>query len=577
MTSFCLKLDKDKPVGLEVMAEPGARKDVDHCALGDVEAVVVGYPYRTSPASWVNARGVVEAYLSRGKDFVKDLDGSFAIVIVDHEKGSAMVATDRGASYPVFKAVDEDHLIFSDSVEEICSHLPGVTLDRQALAQFLTLSFMLGDRTHFEEIKAVRPGTIVEVDPQLEAAESKYWRLVDHEPGPRVDAREALERFNMATRTAFELDETALVSLSGGLDSRAILSACMPFKDRVRGYTFDPARSRDINVARIIRRRTGIQGSTRLIDEQMLTRMPENAERMMRWTSGMVNFLAWSHLPEIYASECPGAGTHMYGIGGELMRCFCVLDGLENLRSNADVVPSAVTRFRFGDAGDLLRASATEGLEPVSDTVSAALDSTGAGDPLLASECLYLEQRVAKSITFSMFPAGRFTRLLNPFLNSSVLEAVPRVSPAMKYHSRLHRYIIDENSPLLANIVLDTGKLVTLRTPRPGTIAYSAYYRGRNVGRRIVNRTWKALTGDPLLYRGPYNYGALTARYQREFVQRTLDPENMVLADLIDAEKVAEVKRRSLSGSNIAFASASNLMSAELWLKNIARLARLEV
>jgi hypothetical protein len=575
--ALLLRVPRVEPIEFAVEREPDGRKDVDHCRRDDIEAVVVGYPYRSSPPAWVDARGAIDAYLFRGADFVEDLDGSFAIVIVDHQKGSALVATDRGGSYPVFKAYDGDTLLFSDSIEPLCRQLPAVSLDRQALLQFLAFSFMLGDRTHFHEIKTVRPATVLEFAPGGHATETRYWNLADHYSGQRLDNRDTLHRFNTAVRTAFELGETALLPLSGGLDSRAILSAAMPFKEKIRTYTFGPAGFRDLKVARIINRRTGIEGSTRLIDEHMLESMPRNAERLMRWSSGMVNFIVWSHLPEIYASECPGAGTHMYGIGGEMMRCFCALDGLENLRTNADIAPGVEFRFRFGDSGDMLKDTVADNLQPLRSTIMSLLDATGAGDPLLASECLYLEARVAKAITFSMFPAGRFTRVLNPFLQAPVLESVPRVSPLMKYHSRLHRYIIDENSPLLASVILDTGKLATLRLPRPGTLAYYTYYRSQNVGRRLVNRAWKAMKGDPLLFQGPYDYGALTARHQRQFVLETLDPDNMVLGDLIDADKLRVLVRRTLAGSNAVFGSASNLMCAELWLKSVGRLTHLRV
>jgi hypothetical protein len=83
--------------------------------------------------------------------------------------------------------------------------------------------------------------------------------------------------------------------------------------------------------------------------------------------------------------------------------------------------------------------------------------------------------------------------------------------------------------------------------------------------------------GDPLLFQGPYDYGALTARHQRQFVLETLDPDNMVLGDLIDADKLRVLVRRTLAGSNAVFGSASNLMCAELWLKSVGRLTHLRV
>jgi hypothetical protein len=225
----------------------------------------------------------------------------------------------------------------------------------------------------------------------------------------------------------------------------------------------------------------------------------------------------------------------------------------------------------------MLKDRVADDLEPVRSTIMSLLDETGAGDPLLASECLYLEQRVAKSITFSMFPAGRFTRVLNPFLQAPVSSSNDMMVERTGSRSSATRSIIDENSPLLASVILDTGKLATLRLPRPGTLAYYTYYRSQNVGRRLVNRAWKAMKGDPLLVQGPYDYGALTARHQRQFVLETLDPDNMVLGDLIDADKLRVLVRRTLAGSNAVFGSASNLMCAELWLKSVGRLTHLRV
>ena len=558
-------------------AECADLKDVQHATADDVEAIVLGHPYRSDRVDWCDAHDVVETYGKRGKDFVKDLHGSFAVVICDRLENRVLAATDRAATYPLFLARGPAGLMFSDSIEELCCRLGRVTLDRRALSELLTLCYMLDDRTLLEEVRTVRPATVVEVDGRGHVSERIYWRLSDFVQEAPVDEREVLDLFNDGVHGALETPGEIVLSLSGGLDSRAIMSACMPARERLRCYTFGPARSRDVAIGKRTCRKVGMATRVTPIDERTLETFPQSSERMMRWSNGLVNFIAWSHLPAIYEKECSGAGVHMYGIGGEMLRLYLVAHGPGEVASKADIAGAVVSMGVPDMARALLAGLQADQPDMVRDSVRESLDATGIDEPVLASECWYLDQRMSRYIALSILPAERFCRQYNPFLHTPVLEAVPRLRAEMKRHSRMHRYIVDHNSPELASVILASGELATLRPRRLSTLWDYGYCQARNTARRTLNKASGAIRGEPLVFQGHYNYGGLTARDQRQFVLDTLAPDSMVLADLVDIEAVKDIVGRSLSGSNVAFRAAGNLMSAEMWLKRVGSVADLRV
>jgi asparagine synthase (glutamine-hydrolysing) len=169
---------------------------------------------------------LLQLYLHFGPDFVRDLEGEFAFVLVDRRNGRTMLARDRFGVKPLFIAMEAGLLLFGSEAKAILAHpssrrqLNMTALDRELHG------IVLPQDTLFVGISAVEPGTYL----LASRAGVETHRYADLDPAAAGtlsisfdDAAERLESvMTDAVRRRFRGDAEVGLFLSGGLDSSAI-------------------------------------------------------------------------------------------------------------------------------------------------------------------------------------------------------------------------------------------------------------------------------------------------------------------------------------------------------------------
>ena len=184
---------------------------------------------------------IVHLYEELGPDFVRELNGMFALALWDDRRRRLVLARDRAGEKPLFYWVGNHTLIFASEIKSLlaCPEI-GRGLDRTALSQYFFYGYFPSPRTVFAEIRklpAAHRMVIEAGEIQLEA----YWRLQDHllPPGkpPVTSAQEEclVEELAGKLRDAcvsrLVSDVPLGVFLSGGIDSSmlvAIMSELTP-------------------------------------------------------------------------------------------------------------------------------------------------------------------------------------------------------------------------------------------------------------------------------------------------------------------------------------------------------------
>lgn len=184
------------------------------------------------------------------------LTGSFHLVAYDFDTRQLTLIVDRLASRPVFLYRDQRGLILASDIRAILG-IPGVdcSLDVESLAQFVRIQAILGDRTLYRGIRTVMPGTILRARVQECRLEAEtYWTLAALPPFS--DDAEAVPSLAFALQKAGERVvrgcQRGGVLLSGGLDSRLVLSLAKVGTDAVDAFTFGPALTDEGRVARSV-------------------------------------------------------------------------------------------------------------------------------------------------------------------------------------------------------------------------------------------------------------------------------------------------------------------------------------
>jgi asparagine synthase (glutamine-hydrolysing) len=171
---------------------------------------------------------IVHLYEDFGSDFVKHLNGMFAIALWDERNKTLLLARDRLGEKPLFYAPDKGALYFASEMKAILAVNPGLAhIDPHALRQYLDFGYIPDPLTAFTSIKKLPPGHLM----KFRAGEitlRKYWDV------PRFDTdcpaseeeclRELEQRLFETVRSRMIADVPLGAFLSGGVDSSIIVA-----------------------------------------------------------------------------------------------------------------------------------------------------------------------------------------------------------------------------------------------------------------------------------------------------------------------------------------------------------------
>ena len=193
---------------------------------------------------------IVHLYEEYGKNFIRYLNGQFAIALWDKKTKIFILARDRIGITPLFFTKEKDRLIFGSEIKAILpalDSLPG--MNSQALDQLFTFWAPVSPNTMFEGIEEVSPGEIIIFNNQKMTRE-KYWDWLYPVDGYYLtesedDLAEELKALLVdATKIRLRSDVPVGAYLSGGLDSSVLVSIIKNFTDtplRTFSIGFDEA------------------------------------------------------------------------------------------------------------------------------------------------------------------------------------------------------------------------------------------------------------------------------------------------------------------------------------------------
>jgi len=213
---------------------------------GDVTLVFNGeiYNYREIRCQLLERRHVfkthsdgeviVHLYEEQGPDFVRELNGMFALALWDDRRKQLILARDRAGEKPLFYWHRDHTLVFASEIKSLLAYPAiGRSLDNVALTQYFLCGYFPSPRTVFAEIRKlpaahqmVIQGGKIRIEP--------YWRLQEHllpagQPKVTVEKEKQLveglsEKLHEACVSRLVSDVPLGVFLSGGIDSSTLVA-----------------------------------------------------------------------------------------------------------------------------------------------------------------------------------------------------------------------------------------------------------------------------------------------------------------------------------------------------------------
>jgi len=174
-----------------------------------------------------DAEFVIHAFEEFGKDALHLLNGSYAFSIFDEDEEKIFLVSDRFGTRPLYYALNDGNLLFASTVKAILKYPYPKILNEKTLVKFFRYGKLgiLGDETWFEGIRVLPSASFLEFHRGNLRIE-KYWDInyiADHGRNIESVVNELVDKFRKAVNIRLQDNIKYGLSLSGGLDSRAVL------------------------------------------------------------------------------------------------------------------------------------------------------------------------------------------------------------------------------------------------------------------------------------------------------------------------------------------------------------------
>lgn len=246
------------------------------------------------------------AYETWGIDFVKKLNGSFALVIFDKRLNDLYIFRDPLGIKTLYWIHYQQYIVFSTEIKAIIclDFIPQIPY-LEGLGAFLYMGFMPQDLSPIANLNKLLPSSYLHITTQGTLALKSYWSFCDHALAKKIVTEEQLEneldahlKRAIAIQTASLTTEKVTCFMLGGLGSAATAHYLVEHlgKDRVEGYAvaYKGENERDLEGAQSAADSLGIKLHTYVLSvEDLIDQLPLLQWYMDEPTSDPHLILTW--------------------------------------------------------------------------------------------------------------------------------------------------------------------------------------------------------------------------------------------------------------------------------------------
>jgi asparagine synthase (glutamine-hydrolysing) len=179
---------------------------------------------------------ILAAYERWGEGCVDHLRGMFAFAIWDDRKKKLFAARDRFGIKPFHYTVQNGFFYFASEAKALLPFLREIDTDADALSEYLTFQYTIGEKTLFRGISTLLPGHVLRVE-NGSFSTRRYWDVqydVDFDHSPSYFERRFTELLSDSMLIHLRSDVPVGGYVSGGLDSSlvALLAAKLDHRSR---------------------------------------------------------------------------------------------------------------------------------------------------------------------------------------------------------------------------------------------------------------------------------------------------------------------------------------------------------
>jgi len=508
------------PVSLALIGRslPGVNSDTTTAENDDYKAWVNGRIFSVDSATECVIEAKNEAQLLL--DFYKDerlyaslgkIDGVFSAVILDCKRRLIHLITDRyGLAYLYWMVGKEGFFAWSSELKSLLTfNTSPPEVNPESLKNFLTHGYMFNDETWFKGIELVSPASIYTWRMEDKTLiRNTYWswsniKLKQREEDEAVATMGELFQKAVRLRTA-SLEQTT-ISLSGGLDSRAILAA-LPKRDTPWIYAGT----------------VGNPDSAEVLLAQMAARKRNDIVQHNIRPSSALNLV--ERIPAIWLCDGMTSIKHLHGAQPkkETVPCYISLNGF---------------------LGDVIAGGSYM------------------NNPQF-SEAALLNSRGRRFINVGLIYNSQTRMNIIPFMDNALVEYCLSLEPHLRQDSRVYKKMLLEYFPDYFNTIpwTSTGKPIG-NASKDWTFYIDSHSEQAKFRQLLKN--------DPDAFRAkPYVDYATMLRQEptRSFLLTLLQSRTMILCPYVDSTVIDALLKAHQAGSDYS-ELLCRYLTAELYLR----------
>jgi len=462
-------------------------------------------------------------------DDLASLDGIYSAVVYDEARGVVHVIVDRLGMRFIHWAVVDGCFAWATSSSAFLE-LPGFAarVPARRVAQFLGVGNLMLDSTWMDGVELVPPGTVLSWDCQTGSLSGQRYWWWDHfkRVNGRVDrwaaAEELALRFRRAVERRWSAGGKPGVSLSGGLDSRAILAAVPGSERSPITVSYGLPDSLD---ARVAQRVATIRGAEAHFVEISARNWLQPRSDGVWWTEGNVNILDLQGIEARPVYE-KLIDVNLDGYGGDT----CLRgDYLQGRRSMNRFDAGFIAAYKHCDVS--------------------LLDGLDAFAPLGRSEYWLLENSARRWVAAPLLFELTYMESRKPFLANDLVEFIFSLPDDYRYRGRLYYAMLLGAFPEYFKGIAWANIGIPIGWPRGSGRIYK-------LARRLELRFTGGVTAPGVPGRGPIGYTDypqwLRAAPARALVEDLLLSPSALYREYEDSGRVAALWDAHLRGADHA-------------------------
>jgi len=515
---------------------------------------------------------LLRLYLEFGIKALCGLNGFYVIAVWEDKLKRITIINDRYGIKKLYYWLANDRLMFASEYKSIVWHPEfNKKISELALSDFMSIGYILDDRTFFEDIKLVPPASIMTYQAG-ELSVHRYWDYEFYTPGGEILSEDHyVDEFAIRLKEAVRkrVRNNTCLLITGGKDSRTlmgILDQCAKGL-KVRANTIGHEHCHDVKFGREIARSLGYEhtfipvGPTYIAEysNEGVWRLEGAASCYTFWIFAQDAFLEENNIDFAmtgFLGDCLSGGHLPIELLKEVNEEKAIGFLYENFHN---------TVFRDEELARFLKPNMYRNIEGESfNSIKRCFNTANTGNILNKCDYVDLHQRQRRYIALHLDILGAFSRVLDPFADNEFVDFILRVPVEMRVAQRIYRRMIVKHLPKVARIP-QTGSGLSLNATgtKYGTYRLWNYFY-IHILRRILHRITSYELGHNL---GVFvHYNEWLRKGSRDFVMDILNQKEY-LEDYFNMDMVSDLVTDHMEGRRSAGEKVCALVTFSLFRK----------